>query len=413
MTATSSESSRASTSSDSSPNEGQPMSAPARNRTSQGFATKAIHAGLEPDEKTGAVSPPGDQTSTYAQEEIGRHKGYEYARTQNPTRERLERSVAALEGATHGLAYASGMAATSTVLQLLKSGDHVVASDDLYGGTYRLFERLLRGYGLTFTHVDSSNPQALERAVTPQTKLLFLETPSNPLMRITDLALAARLAKASGAISVVDNTFCSPALQRPIELGIDVVVHSTTKYLNGHSDVVGGAVATSRDDLADKLRFLQNAVGAVPGPWDCWLALRGIRTLALRMERHDSNGRALAERLAGHPKVKKLYYPGLPSHPQHELAKRQMRGFGGMISFDLGSLEAANRFARALQVFTLAESLGGVESLCCHPASMTHASMPKAERDQRGLTDGLIRLSVGCEDARDLIADVEDALDHV
>ena len=390
------------------------MSAPAKNRrTTQAFATKAIHAGLEPDAATGAVSPPVYQTSTYAQAEIGQHVKYEYARTQNPTRERLEQSVAALEGATHGLAYASGMAATSTVLQLLRSGDHVVASDDLYGGTYRLFERLLKGYGLTFTHVDSSNPQALERALTPETKLLFLETPSNPLMRITDLALAARLAKERGAISVVDNTFCSPALQRPIELGIDVVVHSTTKYLNGHSDVVGGAVATSRDDLAEKLRFLQNAVGAVPGPWDCWLALRGIRTLALRMERHDTNGRALAERLAGHPKVKKLYYPGLPGHPQHELAKRQMKGFGGMISFDLGSLEAANRFARSLRVFTLAESLGGVESLCCHPATMTHASMPKSEREARGLTDGLIRLSVGCEDAQDLIADVEDALEAV
>jgi cystathionine gamma-lyase len=392
------------------------MSAPPtrkRSAAEQGFATRAIHAGVEPDEKTGAVSPPVYQTSTYAQEEIGRHKGYEYARTQNPTRERLERSVAALEGATHGLAYASGMAATSTVLQLLGSGDHVVASDDLYGGTYRLFERLLRGYGLTFTHVDSSNPQALERAVTAETKLLFLETPSNPLMRITDLAHAAKLAKERGVISVVDNTFCSPALQRPLELGIDVVVHSTTKYLNGHSDVVGGAVATSRDDLAEKLRFLQNAVGAVPGPWDCWLTLRGIRTLALRMERHDQNGRVLAERLAGHSKVKKLYYPGLPSHPQHELAKRQMRGFGGMISFDLGSLDAANRFARSLRVFTLAESLGGVESLCCHPATMTHASMPKSEREARGLTDGLIRLSVGCEDAGDLIADVEDALEAV
>ena len=390
------------------------MSAPpAKKRTEAGFATRAIHAGLEPDPATGAVSPPVYQTSTYAQEEIGKNKGYEYARTQNPTRERLERSVAALEGATHGLAFASGMAATSTVLQLLKGGDHVVASDDLYGGTYRLFERLLRGYGLTFTHVDSSNPAALERAVTPETRLVFLETPSNPLMRITDLAHAARLAKASGAISVVDNTFCSPALQRPLELGIDVVVHSTTKYLNGHSDVVGGAVVTSRDDLAERLRFLQNAVGAVPGPWDCWLALRGIRTLALRMERHDANGRVIAERLSRHPKVKKLYYPGLPSHPQHELAKRQMQGFGGMVSFDLGSLEAANRFARSLTVFTLAESLGGVESLCCHPATMTHASMPKADREARGLTDGLIRLSVGCEDAQDLLADVEGALEAV
>ena len=390
------------------------MSAPpAKKRTEAGFATRAIHAGLEPDPATGAVSPPVYQTSTYAQEEIGKNKGYEYARTQNPTRERLERSVAALEGATHGLAFASGMAATSTVLQLLKSGDHVVASDDLYGGTYRLFERLLRGYGLTFTHVDSSNAAALERAVTPETRLLFLETPSNPLMRITDLAHAARLAKASGAISVVDNTFCSPALQRPLELGIDVVVHSTTKYLNGHSDVVGGAVATSRDDVAERLRFLQNAVGAVPGPWDCWLALRGIRTLALRMERHDANGRVIAEWLSRHPKVKKLYYPGLPSHPQHDLAKRQMQGFGGMVSFDLGSLEAANRFARSLSVFTLAESLGGVESLCCHPATMTHASMPKADREARGLTDGLIRLSVGCEDPQDLLADVEGALEAV
>ncbi|HEV8480620.1 MAG TPA: cystathionine gamma-synthase [Candidatus Eisenbacteria bacterium] len=390
------------------------MSAPpAKKRTEAGFATRAIHAGLEPDPATGAVSPPVYQTSTYAQEEIGKHKGYEYARTQNPTRERLERSVAALEGATHGLAFASGMAATSTVLQLLKGGDHVVASDDLYGGTYRLFERLLRGYGLTFTHVDSSSAAALERAVTPETRLLFLETPSNPLMRITDLAHAARLAKAAGAISVVDNTFCSPALQRPLEMGIDVVVHSTTKYLNGHSDVVGGAVATSRDDLAERLRFLQNAVGAVPGPWDCWLALRGIRTLALRMERHDANGRVIAEWLSRHPKVKKLYYPGLPSHPQHELAKRQMQGFGGMVSFDLGSLEAANRFARSLRVFTLAESLGGVESLCCHPATMTHASMPKADREARGLTEGLIRLSVGCEDPQDLLADVEGALEAV
>lgn len=390
------------------------MSAPpAKKRTEAGFATRAIHAGLEPDPATGAVSPPVYQTSTYAQEEIGKHKGYEYARTQNPTRERLERSVAALEGATHGLAFASGMAATSTVLQLLKGGDHVVASDDLYGGTYRLFEQLLRGYGLTFTHVDSSSASALERAVTPETRLLFLETPSNPLMRITDLAHAARLAKAAGAISVVDNTFCSPALQRPLEMGIDVVVHSTTKYLNGHSDVVGGAVATSRDDLAERLRFLQNAVGAVPGPWDCWLALRGIRTLALRMERHDANGRVIAERLSRHPKVKKLYYPGLPSHPQHELAKRQMQGFGGMVSFDLGSLDAANRFARSLRVFTLAESLGGVESLCCHPATMTHASMPKADREARGLTDGLIRLSVGCEDPQDLLADVEEALESV
>jgi cystathionine beta-lyase/cystathionine gamma-synthase len=390
------------------------MSAPPRREKSAGgFATRSIHAGVEPDEATGAVSPPVYQTSTYAQEEIGRHKGYEYARTQNPTRERLERSVAALEGATHGLAFGSGMAAIHTLMMLFQSGDRGVASSDLYGGTFRLFDKVMTRFGMTFAWVDSSNPRELEQAMAAGAKLLFLETPSNPLMRITDLAHAAKLAREHGAISVVDNTFLSPALQRPLEFGIDMVMHSTTKYLNGHSDVVGGVIATSRDDLAERLRFLQNAAGAVPGPWDCWLTLRGIRTLALRMERHDQNGRALAERLSHHPKIRKLYYPGLATHPQHELAKRQMKGFGGMISFDLGSLEAANRFARSLEVFTLAESLGGIESLCCHPATMTHASMPREDREARGLTDGLIRLSVGCEDLADLAADVEGALDQV
>ena len=393
------------------------MSAPPRREKGAagagGFATRSIHAGAEPDEATGAVSPPVYQTWTYAQEEIGRHKGYEYARTQNPTRERLERSVAALEGAKHGLAFGSGMAAIHTIMALFQAGDRAVCSSDLYGGTFRLFDKVMTRFGMTFAWIDSSNPREVEEAMAPGAKLLFLETPSNPLMRITDLAHAVRVAREKGAVTVVDNTFLSPALQRPLEFGIDVVVHSTTKYLNGHSDVVGGAVATSRDDLAERLRFLQNAAGAVPGPWDCWLTLRGIRTLALRMERHDQNGRALAEWLSRHPKIKKLYYPGLATHPQHELARRQMKGFGGMISFDLGSLEAANRFARSLEVFTLAESLGGIESLCCHPATMTHASMPREDREARGLTDGLIRLSVGCEDLADLVADVEGALEQV
>lgn len=378
-----------------------------------GFSTRAIHEGLEPDGQTGAVSPPVYQTSTYAQEEIGRHKGYEYARTQNPTRERLERNLAALEGGTHGLCFASGMAAISALLHLFKKGDHVVASNDLYGGTYRLFERVLSGYGLSFSYVDTSDLSAIERALAPETRLLFLETPTNPLMKITDLERAARLARERKVLSAVDNTFLSPVFQRPLERGIDVVLHSTTKYLNGHSDVVGGVVVTSRDEVAERLRFLQNAVGAVPGPWDCWLALRGTRTLALRMERHDRNGRALAGWLEDHPKVRRIHYPGLASHPQHELARRQMSGFGGMISIDLGSLEAANRFLRSVRIFTLAESLGGVESLVSHPATMTHASVPREMRETTGLTDGLVRLSVGCEDLEDLRDDLEQALSQV
>jgi cystathionine beta-lyase/cystathionine gamma-synthase len=374
------------------------------------LATLAIHAGLEPDAATGAVSPPIYQTSTYAQEEIGRHQGYEYGRTQNPTRERLERSIAALEGATHGLCYASGLSAIDALLRLFSAGDHVVSSNDLYGGTYRLFERVLSRYGLTFTYVDSSDEAAVARALRPETKLLYLETPTNPLMKITDLARMSELARARGIVTAVDNTFLSPILQRPLEFGIDVSLHSTTKYLNGHSDLIGGAIVTSRDDLAEKLRFLQNAVGAVPAPWDCWLALRGVRTLALRMERHDRNGRELAAWLFAQPKVRRVIYPGLPSHPQHALADRQMDGFGGMISIDLDGLEAANRFLRTLRVFTLAESLGGVESLACHPASMTHASVPREMREAAGFTDGLVRLSVGCEDVRDLRDDLEGAL---
>jgi cystathionine beta-lyase/cystathionine gamma-synthase len=374
------------------------------------LATLAIHAGSEPDNETGAVSPPVYQTSTYAQSAVGVHKGYEYARTQNQTRERLEKNVAALEGAAHGLAYASGMAAVSALMHLFRSGDQIVASNDLYGGTYRLFERVLTSYGLGFTYLDTSDADAVAVAVKPETRALYLETPSNPLMRVTDLARMTEIGRKHDLLTIVDNTFMSPYFQRPLEFGIDVVVHSTTKYLNGHSDLVGGVVATSRDEVAEKLRFVQNAVGAVPGPWDCWLTLRGTKTLALRMERHDQNGRALASWLEKHPKVQKIYYPGLSSHPHHELASRQMSGFGGMISVDLGSLEAAKRFLGALELFTLAESLGGVESLASHPASMTHGSMPRELRESTGLTDGLARLSVGCEDLEDLREDLEQAL---
>jgi cystathionine beta-lyase/cystathionine gamma-synthase len=387
--------------------------APAARAPEPGFSTLAIHAGQEPDPQTGAVSAPVYQTSTYAQEEIGKHKGYEYARTQNPTRERLERNLSALEGGTHGLCFASGTAAIGAILHLFSAGDHVVASNDLYGGTYRLFDKVLTRYGLSFSFVDVGDLRAVEAAVRPETRLLYVETPTNPLMKIADLTATARLARERKLLSVVDNTFMTPVFQRPLSFGVDVVVHSVTKYLNGHSDLVGGAVVTSDDGVADRLRFLQNAVGAVPGPWDCWLTLRGTRTLALRMERHDRNGRALAAWLEHHAKVRRVYYPGLASHPQHELARQQMSGFGGMIAVDLGSLEAANRFVRELRVFTLAESLGGVESLACHPATMTHASVPREMRLASGLTDGLVRLSVGCEDIEDLQFDLERSLEAV
>jgi cystathionine beta-lyase/cystathionine gamma-synthase len=374
------------------------------------LATLAIHAGSEPDEQTGAVSPPVHQTSTYAQSEVGVNKGYEYARTQNQTRERLERNIAALEGGSHGLAFGSGMAAISAVMHLFQSDDHIVASNDLYGGTYRLFDKVLTSYGLAFTYLDTSDADAVAAAIRPETRALYLETPSNPLMRVTDLARMSELARRHGILGIVDNTFMSPYFQRPLESGADVVVHSTTKYLNGHSDLVGGVLVTSNDGIAEKLRFVQNAVGAVPGPWDCWLTLRGTKTLALRMERHDHNGRELAAWMESHPKVGKIYYPGLASHPQHELASHQMTGFGGMISIDLGSLDHAKRFLSALELFTLAESLGGIESLACHPASMTHGSVPRELRESTGLTDGLVRLSVGCEDVEDLRRDLETAL---
>ncbi len=375
------------------------------------LATRAVHAGQRPeDDPAGAIMTPIYQTSTYQQPALGRHKGFEYARTRNPTRDALERNLAALEGAAHGLAFASGMAATDAVLKLLSSGDHVICGDNVYGGTHRIMTMVFDRLGLDFTFVDTRDLANVEAALTAKTKMVFVETPTNPMMRLTDLQAAADLCRTKGAVLVVDNTFATPVLQRPIELGAEVVVHSTTKYLNGHSDVVGGAVLTTRDDLAEQLGFIQNAAGAVPGPLDCWLTLRGTKTLPVRMAQHDRSGRAIAQWLAEHPAVEKVYYPGLPDHPQHELACRQMTGFGGMISLDLGSLERARAVVERTRLFALAESLGGVESLIGHPASMTHASVPKEMRDEMGLTDGLVRLSVGIEDTEDLIADLDRAM---
>jgi cystathionine beta-lyase/cystathionine gamma-synthase len=374
------------------------------------FATRAIHAGQQPDPSTGAIMTPIYQTSTYVQAGLGKHQGFEYARTRNPTRDALERNVAALEGGRHGFAFASGTAATDTLLKLFSAGDHVVAGENLYGGTHRLMTQVFGRLGLTFTFVDTRETQNVAKAITPKTKLVFIETPTNPLMRITDLAAVAGVSQEREVFLAVDNTFATPCYQRPLEMGADIILHSTTKYLNGHSDMVGGLVVVNRDDIAERLQFLQNASGAVPGPLDCWLALRGTKTLAVRMRQHDASGRRIAEWLEKHTAVKRVYYPGLPSHPQHDLACRQMTGFGGMISIELGSLARARAVAEGTRLFALAESLGGVESLIGHPASMTHASVPKEMRDAMGLTDGLVRLSVGIEDVGDLIADLEQAL---
>jgi cystathionine beta-lyase/cystathionine gamma-synthase len=377
-----------------------------------GFGTKAVHAGQEPDPATGAVMTPVYLTSTYAQSSPGVHKGYDYSRTANPTRTALEGNLAALEGGRHGLAFGSGMAAANTALDLLKSGDHVVAGNDLYGGTYRIMRRVFEPLGLSFTFVDTTDARAFEAAFRPTTRMAWIETPSNPLLRITDVRRCCDVARARGALSVVDNTFATPALQRPLALGADVVLHSTTKYLGGHSDVVGGALVLDDDDLHARLKFLQNAVGGVPGPLDCFLVLRGTKTLHLRMERHEANARRVAAWLEAHPSVSKAYYPGLASHPQHALAKRQMSGFGGMVSFEVeGGLDASRRVAERVRLFALAESLGGVESLLDCPAIMTHASIPAEERRKAGLEDGLLRLSVGIEDGDDLIADLEQALE--
>jgi cystathionine gamma-lyase len=374
------------------------------------FGTRAIHAGQRPDPTTGAIMTPVYQTSTYVQPELGRHLGYEYARTQNPTREALEANVASLENGRHGLAFASGLAAIDTITKLFSAGDHIVSGEGVYGGSYRLFAKIVARQGIEFTFVDSEDLDQIRDAIRPNTRLVHVETPTNPMMRLTDLAAAAAIAHEAGAILSVDNTFASPYNQRPLELGADIVVHSTTKYINGHSDMVGGLVIVNDDDLHERLRFLQNAAGAVPGPWDCWLALRGTKTLHLRMRAHNENGSLVAEWLEGQSGIERVYYPGLSSHPQHELATRQMSGFTGMISIELGSVERAKRFVESVRVFSLAESLGGVESLIGHPAMMTHASVPADRRQRMGLTEGLVRLSCGVEDVEDLIEDLERAL---
>src|SRR5487761_121614 len=378
-----------------------------------GFSTDAIHIGQEPDPATGAIIVPIYQTSTFVQQDLGKHKGYEYARTANPTRAAIERNLAALEAGKHGFAFASGMAAINAVMSLFKSGDHILAGRNLYGGTFRLFERVLKDFGLSFSYADTRRLEEAEQALRPNTRLIYIETPTNPVMEITDLAAAAQLARRHGVLLAVDNTFMSPFLQRPIELGADIVIHSTTKYLNGHSDGVGGAVILQDAALAERLKFLQNAAGAILSPFECWLILRGVKTLAVRMRQHDSNGMAVASYLERHPKIKKVHYPGLSSHPQHDLARRQMRGFGGMISFETGSLENARSVLRSVRLCSLAESLGGVETLISHPATMTHASVPSAEREQLGITGGLVRISVGIEDVEDLIADLDQALRQI
>jgi cystathionine gamma-lyase/cystathionine beta-lyase/cystathionine gamma-lyase/homocysteine desulfhydrase len=375
-----------------------------------GFSTDAIHAGQEPDPTTGAVTTPIYQTSTYVQEELGRHKGFEYARTQNPTRLALEKNLATLEGGERAFAFSSGMSAISAITYLLRAGDHVVTSYNMYGGTVRLFEKVLKGYGLEFTYVDTSDLAATAAAFRPATRLLFAETPTNPTMIVSDLRGLAALARERGALLAVDNTFMTPYFQRPLALGAHLVVHSTTKYLNGHSDMVGGVVISNDPASTERLQFVQNAVGAVPGPFDCWLVLRGVKTLPVRMERHNRNAIEIAAWLAKHPKLGRVYYPGLPGHPGHALHASQATGSGGMISFDTGSIERGAAVLRRARIFALAESLGGVESLISHPATMTHASVPREEREKVGLTDGLVRISVGIEDVEDLLADLEQAL---
>ncbi|HTI14420.1 MAG TPA: cystathionine gamma-synthase [Dictyobacter sp.] len=375
------------------------------------FSTKAIHAGQEPDPSTGAIMTPIFQTSTFAQAGMGDNKGYEYARTGNPTRTALEANIAALENGAYGLAFASGLAAEQAVLSLLSAGDHMVSCDDLYGGTYRIFERILRRYNIETSYVTASNSTDYEKAIRPETKLIWLETPTNPLLRLVDIKAIVEIAHRHNILVVVDNTFSSPYFQRPLDLGADIVLHSTTKYINGHSDVIGGALVMNNKEVYEVIKFHQNAAGAVPGPFDSWLTLRGIKTLAVRMHQHAENAATVARFLSEHPRVEKVYYPGLPSHPDHELAKRQMSGFGGMVSFQFKGTQAdVDHVVRRLKIFSFAESLGGVESLVCHPASMTHGSIPREIREARGLTDTLLRLSVGIEDAEDLIADLTQAL---
>jgi cystathionine gamma-lyase/cystathionine beta-lyase len=376
------------------------------------FATKALHAGIEPDPTTGAIMTPIYQTSTYVQASPGNHKGYAYARGKNPTRTQLEKNIAALENAKHGLCFSSGMGAIDAVAKLLRPGDEVITGNDLYGGTYRMFTKVFQHFGITFHFIDLSDAKNIRNFINEKTKLIWIETPTNPTMQIVDIAACAHIAKEKNILLGVDNTFASPYLQNPIDLGADIVMHSVTKYLGGHSDVIMGALCMNDDKLFEQLAFIHNSCGATPGPMDSFLVLRGIKTLHLRMERHCTNGKIIAEFLKTHPKIEKVYWPGFPSHPNHDIAKKQMRGFGGMISFDLKSKskEEAFKIASSVKVFSLAESLGGVESLINHPASMTHASIPKEERDKAGVTDSLLRLSVGIEDADDLLDDIKQAL---
>jgi cystathionine beta-lyase/cystathionine gamma-synthase len=376
------------------------------------IGTLAVHAGPMADPVAGAVMPPIYQTSTYIQDGLGApHNGYEYARTSNPTRQALERALAALEGGTHGFAFASGLAALDTTLKLLRAGDHVVSGENLYGGSHRQMVRIFQDFGVTFDFVDFRDVEAVRAAIRPATRMIYAETPTNPMMFLADLQAIGDLAQSRGLLFVVDNTFATPVLQRPLELGADIVLHSTTKYLNGHSDMIGGALVTRRDDVAERIGFLQNAAGGVPGPFDCWLVLRGLKTLPLRMQQHCASAARIAEWLAARTDIPKVYYPGLPDHPQHALARRQMSAFGGIVSVELGTVERMERVVKRIRLFALAESLGGVESLLGHPASMTHASVPREMRERMGLTDSLIRLSVGIEDVEDLLADLEQALD--
>jgi len=378
------------------------------------FETRAIHAGQPPDPSTGAIATPIFQTSTYVQDGVGGHKGYEYSRTDNPTRTALQECLASLENAKYGLSFASGMSTISTIMNLLKAGDHIVSSDDVYGGTYRIFEEVFRDYGLKYDYVNISNLSEIESAIKPETKMVWVETPTNPLLKITDLQGVADICRKHNLISCVDNTFATPYFQKPLDYGIDIVMHSVTKFLGGHADTVGGALMTSDDKLYDRLKFCQNAVGAIPGPFDCWLVMRGVKTLAVRMERHAQNASQIANWLEAHPKVRKVIYPGLKSHPGHEIARKQMTGFGGLISFEIdGSQADAVKFLDNVKLFALAESLGGVESLIEHPGLMTHAAIPAEVRHEKGLSDSLIRISVGIEHVDDLIADLDNALSNL
>ena len=388
----------------------KPMTRIRQGDKSHRTGTRAVHAGRIDDLLAGAIMPPIYQTSTYKQIALGEHKGYEYGRTQNPTREALERNVASLEGADFGFAFASGLATLDTILKLLQAGDHVICGDNVYGGSMRLMVRVYEQLGLTFSFVDMRDPENVAQALAKNTRMVYCETPTNPMMFLADLQAIGDICQSRGVLFAVDNTFASPIFQQPLSLGADLVIHSTTKYLNGHSDMVGGILVTNREDLAERVGFLQNAAGAVPGPMDCWLALRGVKTLPLRMKQHDQGGRKVAAWLATQQRIEKVYYPGLPSHPQHELAKRQMCGFGGMISFDVGNVGLARQILNSTKIFALAESLGGVESLIGHPASQTHASVPVAMRQAMGLTDSLVRLSVGIEEPEDLIEDLAQAM---